>query len=792
MTPHPSAAAEAFKAALRCHQNGDLEGAVALYKDVLRSNPRSAQAYHMLGLISYQLQDYDNATDLIGFAVEIDPENASFSHNLGLAHQAAGRLAEAETAIRRAVELDPDRDDAWSNLGAILEKRGNLDEAETALRTVIERSPEDSAALNNLAGVLRVRGRLEDAETVLRRAAETGAPRGEVLANLGNLLAEMHRDREAEDAYRQAVEAAPDFWEPWCNLAALLLRRDRLDEAEQAIRHAIDPDCGHWQAYLNLGLILQAKNELPEAERAYRRAIHLNEDDSDLKIRLADCLRVRQQHQEAEAILLKLQQDDPENAAVQNGLAEVYRLKGRTDLALKAWSKAVELGPDLAEARFGLGSLFAAVGDAGNATRHLRRAAELSPDSARIHSNYLMAMQYDGSLNRSEIAAEHRRWGERHGMGTKETKRHRARAANRRLRVGFVSASFHFHAAAFFVLPMLRARDRESWEAVLFSNVSHPDKTTDAFRESADRWIDVNADGDDVFANRVVEQEIDILFDLNGHTSGNRLTAFARRLAPVQATWSDYVDTTGVPAMDFIIADPIQIPPPDEVHYVERVLRMPHDYICYHPPDYAPPVGPPPCENTGAITFGCFNTVRKLSAESIALWSRVLARCPDSRLLLNSPEFRWPSVPERYVALLKDSGVDPARVEFGTGGDHHEFLTRYGEIDIALDPTPYSGGLNTCEALWMGVPVVTLRGDRFCGRHAAAHLTTTGLPDLIAETPEEFVEIAAGLADDRSRLARLRQNMRERLSQSPLTDAKAFAADFTDLLRHMWRQAGTA
>ncbi|MCG8510175.1 MAG: tetratricopeptide repeat protein [Rhodospirillales bacterium] len=789
--PIPSTPSEIFQAALRRHQAGDLEGAVILYKQVLQTNPRSAQVYHMLGLISYQLQDYDNAADLMEFAIEIDSGDASFFHNLGLAHQAAGRLEEAESAIRRATELDPHRDDAWSNLGAVLEKQGNFEDAEKALRTVIERSPEDPVALNNLAGVLRARGRLEDAETVLRLAAENTSAHGEIFANLGNLLGDMGRDRDAEQAYRRAVEAAPDFWEPWCNLGALLMRQDRLEEAEQAIRRAIDPDSGHWQAYLNLGLVLQARGKPREAERALRRAARLNPESTDLKIRLADCLRAGGKKREAEALLLGLRRDHPGLATVHNGLAEVYRFKGRIDLARQAWEQAIELDPGLAEAQFGLGSLLAAIGDAHGAVRHLRKAVQSAPDLAGTHSNLLMAMQYDGSLAREDVAAEHRRWGERHGGSPEAETGRRPRAVNRRLRVGFVSASFRFHAAAFFVLPMLESRDRESWEAVLFSNVRQPDKTTEAFRCAADRWIDVSSLSDGAFAKRVVDQGIDILFDLNGHTSGNRLRAFARRLAPVQATWSDYVDTTGIEAMDYILGDPIQITPEDERHYVERVLRLPHDYICYRPPDDAPPVTPPPFEKNGFVTFGCFNTVRKLSVETIALWAPVLNRIADSRLILNSPEFRWPTVKERYEALFSDHGIDPARIEFATGGDHRNFLERYGDIDVALDPTPYSGGLNTCEALWMGVPVVTLRGDRFCGRHAAAHLTAVGLQGLIAETRADFLEIAAGLAGDPGRLAELRRGLRERVEMSPLTDPRAFTAAFTDLLRQMWRRAGS-
>ncbi len=788
--PPNATPAEIFQIALHKHQTGDLQGAVELYKRLLQFNPRSAQIYHLLGLVSYQVQDYENAIELITVATDIDDGNAAFFQNLGLAQQAFGQLEEAAESTRRALGLDPNRNDSRNNLGAILEQLGRFDAAEAVLREAIERDPGDIAALNNLAGVLRSAGRLADAETLLRDALAGGSTAGEVLANLGNVLQDLDRPDEAESAFEEAVAARPDLWEAWCNLGALRLKANKLDTAEEAIRKAMDPDRGHWQAYLNLGLVLQAKIRLDEAEQAFRQALRLGDGRPEIAIRLADCLLSGGKMEEAEALLRETLAKSPDDSPAWQALGGALRDQGKMAEAAEALEKGVALAPDSVEAQFALGSLRAAIGEADTAVGHLRRAAELAPEMAKIHSNLLIALQYATAPSRADIAEEHFAWGRRHGRpgpGPAFTERRRD---GRKLRVGFVSAYFHFHAAAFFVLPMLESRPREAWEAVLFYNGRSNDEQTAAFRAAADGWFEIADLDDGEMVELVRGQEIDILFDLNGHTAGNRLGAFRQRMAPVQVTWSDYVDTTAVEAIDHFLGDPVHTLPADEAFYTETILRMPRDYICYRAPADAPDVRPRLEAGGEGIVFGCFNTVRKLNDGIVALWADILRRREDSRLLLNSPEFAWQPVRERIATLLGQAGIDAGRLDMRSGGSHHEFLEHYNEIDIALDPFPYSGGLNTCEALWMGVPVVTRRGDRMCGRHAACHLSAVGLKDWIAEDAAGYVALALAKADDRAALLDLKKGLRRRVQGSPLTDAEGFAADFTDLLLKMERAAG--
>jgi predicted O-linked N-acetylglucosamine transferase (SPINDLY family) len=282
---------------------------------------------------------------------------------------------------------------------------------------------------------------------------------------------------------------------------------------------------------------------------------------------------------------------------------------------------------------------------------------------------------------------------------------------------------------------------------------------------------------------------IDVLFDLAGHTKGNRLRVFAHRGAPVQVTWAGYVGTTGVGAMDYILADRYQIPESDERFYTERVLRMPNDYVCYEPPPYSPVVGPLPAERNGCVTFGGFHNVGKAGALSVATWARVLHAVPDARLLLVYKKLNDPVVASRLRRRFAEAGIAEHRVTIEGSTPHWQLLNRYNDVDIALDSRPYSGGLTTLEAMWMGVPVVTVPGRTFAGRHSLSHLSNAGLADLVAADEDGYVRIAAELAADRRRLAELRRSLRPRLIDSPLLNPRRFASDFSEMVRGIVKSA---
>lgn len=537
------------------------------------------------------------------------------------------------------------------------------------------------------------------------------------------------------------------------------------------------------------GLALHQLGRHKEAETLLRAAMAAGANDIEARVTLGDALIDLRRFEEARVELQGALGTDPGHAWARHLLGEALRGCGRLDDAVSAWRKSVELNPALAEAHFSLGTTLSGFGKADDALIHLGKAREILPQSAQIHSNLLMAMQYAPAVDQAGMFEEHLRWSAAHAPKPPPPPPLANPDPERPLNVGFVSDDFRFHAVGHFFLRPLKARTAERWRAVLYSNVKNPDRVTREFSAAADAFRDVSECDDDALLRFIKEDRIDILIDLNGHTKGNRLTAFARRAAPVQATWLDYVDTTGMKAMDYIIADRFLIPEENEAFYAETVLRLPNDCLCYSAPDYAPPVASPPALKNGFVRFCSFNPVHKASPETVAAWCRVLMRVPTAGFLMNSPELAHKAVREHFLGLFEEGGVDPSRIELSQGGPHEVFLAAYGNADIVLDTFPFSGGLNTCEALWMGLPVVTCPGERQSSRLATSHLSNAGLEGFIARDLDDYVDKAVALAADIPALCETRKTLRSKMAASPLCDVPRYVTDFTQVLRTMWRRA---
>jgi predicted O-linked N-acetylglucosamine transferase (SPINDLY family) len=351
------------------------------------------------------------------------------------------------------------------------------------------------------------------------------------------------------------------------------------------------------------------------------------------------------------------------------------------------------------------------------------------------------------------------------------------------IRVGFVSADFYRAPVGYFLAGLFRHLDRRQITTIVYSDAERQDDLTADLRGNARLWRSVRALSDEHLLRAIRADGLHVLFNLSGHIRGNRMLVFARRAAPIQVLWVGYAGTTGVKAMDYILADRFHIPEGEEANFSERVLRMPNDYVCYEPPPYAPAVGALPADRNRGVTFAAFHNAAKAGAAAIDLWARVLKALPNARILLAYKKLDDPVVRARIERRFSEAGIDPARLVIEGGLPHVELLRRYGEADIALDSFPYSGGLTTIEALWMGVPVVTLPGRTFAGRHSLSHVSSAGFRDLIAADADDYVRIAVGLAEDVTRLRELRRTLRARLQGSPILDTARYARDFTALIR---------
>jgi len=456
--------------------------------------------------------------------------------------------------------------------------------------------------------------------------------------------------------------------------------------------------------------------------------------------------------------------------------------------AITCFRRALKLKPSDAVAHSNLGTALKDQGLLDEAVACFRRALELKPDYTIAHSNLLLTLQYCDGVTLPELAAAHAEFERRHAAPLHRTIVRAANIQNRRdrPRLGFVSADFGRHPVGFFLVRVLENLFQEKYEMFCYSDRNVKDDLTHRMQSVSMNWHDVLGMSDTRVAELIRSDEIDILFDLAGHTGHNRMLVFARKPAPIQMTWIGYEGTTGLSAMDYLIADQNMIPKESEVHYRERVLRMPDGYLCYEPPDSAPSVSPPPSLTNGYVTFGSFNNLAKITPHVVKVWSEILRRSPSTKLIMKYGGLGDPLVKQRYLDAFVAHGVDSQRLTLLPPSSYAEYLASYCEVDFMLDPFPFSGSTTTCEALWMGVPVITCPFETFASRHSFSHLSNIGATETIAQSLDEYVELAVSLSGDLSQMAAIRTRLRQRMQSSPLCDGHRFAANLGAMLQSTW------
>jgi predicted O-linked N-acetylglucosamine transferase (SPINDLY family) len=611
-----------------------------------------------------------------------------------------------------------------------------------------------------------------------------------VWCRLGEVYHALGQPEDAADCYRRALALRPDDATAHTNLGAALMALGRLGEAAACFEQALRLRPKSVEAASNLGLTLLNQGKAEEAAARFRQALCLRPDLAEVHNNLGLALLNLGKGDEALACFRQAVQLRPNLADAHNNLGLTLAAQGQPDEALACYERAVRQDATHCGALTNLGNAYKDQGRLGEAVACYRKALEGRPDDARLHSNLLLALNYQPGADPLDILREARCYAERHAAPlTAAAAPHPVRPlAGRRLRVGYVSPDFRDHPVAYFLEPILAAHDHQRFEIVCYADVPQPDAVTRRLQGYADQWRSLVGLSDEQAAEVIRRDGIDVLADLAGHTGGNRLLAFARRPAPVQASYLGYLGTTGLPAIDYYISDAHADPPGlTEAHYQERVVRLPECGMCYQPgpaPDVNPEV---PARQSGLVTFACLNTLAKVSDEVLALWAQVLAAVPGSRLVLPAGAGRHT---EGWVrATLGRHGVSPERVPLlDRAANRFEYLKRYHDVDLCLDPFPYNGVTTTCDALWMGVPVLTLAGRTCVARQGVRFLRNVGLDALIAETSAEYVRLAAELAEDLARLADLRRGLRERMRDSPLMGASRFTRHLEAAYGGMWER----
>ncbi len=649
-----------------------------------------------------------------------------------LAHHRAGRLEDAAACYEAALAAE-----------------------ETLLPELRSRGFAGLAALRLAQG--RAGGRLEDARRAGEAALEADPGSAEAFNVLGVVLMELGQPDKAVEHLARALDLAsgPGLAGIHNNLGAALLDLGRHQEAADHISRALEIDPAMAEAENNLGRVLLIIGRYKEAAEKFQKAAALN----------------------------------PGLATAHANLGSVLLRDGRLIEAEAALDRALELDPFMVEAVNNMGNLLVRTRRLDEGMTLYRRALEIRPGYADAGSNLIFALDFHPDVTNEEMFAERKRWNETNAAPLRCERRDHTNDPNpeRCLRIGYVSADFRRHSAAFVFGPAVLNHDKAAVETFFYFNSPECDHLTKRFMEAADHWRPINGMADGAVADLVRDDAIDILVDLSGHSSGNRLLVFARKPAPVQLTaWGNAVGT-GLETMDYLFSDPVYMVAEDRACVAEEIYDLPCalSYLC---PGDAPELSPLPALTNGFITFGCFNKTIKITAPALDLWALVLGGVAGSRMLFKDTALDIESERARLRIELADRGVDPGRLDFLGSTPWIEHMASYGRFDIALDPAPQGGGTTTLESLWMGVPVVTLKGKTLCSRGSASALAGGGLGHWIAGTADDYVTLAVEKAADSEALAELRGGLRERIRKNPIGDHVAYARAVEAAYRQMWRK----
>ena len=717
----------ALREAARELARGNVERAEGVLKRLTAQRKNDAEAHHLLSIVANMRGLGPEAVTHAERALTLNARHADFHFAHGRALKTTGRIEAAIGAYQRALALDPSHADVLVSLGIALRAQGRLADAARAHRRALALRPHFPEALSNLGNVL--------AEIVGH--AVGGQPTAEDL-------------RGAEDVQRRALALAPRDPTLLHNLAVTCNLTGRYDEAAELLNNALGLDPSRVDTCLLFGSILVGESRLDLARQLYVRWLRDQQAHPAVMLRLASLLADLGEPNEAASLLERVLALAPSSAEA-DGLRE----------RLRVGQLSSDLGGEQALASY-------------------RSAIEARPDYFEGVCSYLLTLCYLEE-DPQALLAEHR--ARLLPLSAPAYLRHHIPVTStRRVRVGYVSSDLKRHSVAYFLEAILEAHDRGRIEIFAYKGNAGGDAVTARLRDLCDHWLECGALSDAQLAERIVDDDIDVLVDLSGLSSGARLGVFGRRPARCQITYLGYPTSTGASCFDARITDAVIDPAGAEPFSSEPLLRTPGTMFCYRPGPL-PEVAALPATSAGLITFGSFNNLAKVERHTLALWRDVLLAVPRSRLLLKSQALVQHGNRELLKAHFAGQGIDPARIEVQPWQpDVQAHLATYGRVDIALDTFPFNGATTTCEALVMGVPTLTLRGRTHPSRMGASILGAVGLADFVATDDVGFVDRAVALAADVAGLAALRAGLRARVLASPLTDGPAFARAFERLL----------
>jgi predicted O-linked N-acetylglucosamine transferase (SPINDLY family) len=702
--------------------------------------------------------------------------------------QAEGDALAARDALRVLAAQWPAWDEPQVCLARILRAMGDVDGAIAAYEEALDRSPSRPEALLGLAATLMVAARqVERAQMLLVRCCGIAPESAEAWDALGVSLVMTDDLAAARSAFAEAQRLAPEMIDYALHRAEAAFAAGDAQADILRLGGAIERDPLDAASLTACGFLLQREGELAAAADMLEAAAALRPDATPVLLLLGRVLAGLQRLSEAEVMLARAIALDPHNPQPRNDRAVMLLRMQRAPEARDALAALIaDHGPQ-PTVLCNLANAYTALGEQDEAVGAARAAIALAPEASLPWRTLCNALPYRAGIGGAELLQALRDCAERLPRDPPPAWANR-RDPRRRLRIGLLSGTLKTHPVGWLTVAAFEALDPRAFELVCLSQFTATDSIARRFRAIAAEWHDVAALDDAALARRARTLGIDILIDLGGYGEAARMTACALRLAPVQVKWVGMQNhSSGIPEMDWFITDRWSSPPGFERFYAERLLRLPDGYVCYTPPVDAPEIVPLPMLANGFVTFGCFNSLAKLTPLVVATWARLLRALPDARLVLKSHPLDDAATRARVHAAFAAHAVASERIVLRGRSPHRAFLAAYGEVDLALDPFPYAGGLTTCEALWMGVPVATIAGETFSSRHSTSHLSNVGLADWVADDPDGYVKLVLRKTADAAALARLRAGLREQVRASPLCDAPRFGRHLGEALRAAWQ-----
>ena len=666
--------------------------------------------------------------------------------------------------------------------------KGQFECARTLYQTILEQDCAQADALHSLGVLMHQTGEHHQAVRLIERAIRLNPSNPFYHGNLGVVYHALEAWDRSISCLHRALELKPDYVDALNNLAGILRKQGRLKPAATLYQKSLDLNPRDAAVYNNLGHVYRELGLFKNEIASYQKALQVDADCAQSYLNLGNAFQIQGELGQAVICYRKALQKKSDYPEACNNLGSVFIIQGRLNEGARCFEKALSLNPCYAAAYNNLGSINQNLGRFQQSVDCFRKALELKPEDAGAHSNLLYAMNFRPGIGSRELFEEAHRWGCRHGLKRAAIGDSASAGSAARIKLGYVSPDFREHSVSYFFLPLLRNHNRQGVEVFCYSAVKREDEITRRIQAHCDHWRCVVGLSDRLAAERIRADGIDVLVDLSGHTAGNRLPLFALKPAPVQVTWLGYPGTTGLAAIDYRLTDDIADPPGEaDKYHSERLIRLPRGFLCYEAADDAPAVGGLPALRNGYITFGSFNNLPKINREVIGLWSDILRRVAGSRLLLKSRQFADGHVRQRILEMFGGGGIAAGRIRLlprtaSTTG-HLEW---YHQVDIGLDPFPYNGTTTTCESLWMGVPVITLRGERHAGRVGASLLTRLGLTQLIAGDRDRYVDIGIKLASDITALGKMRSALRPQMQSSSLCDGRSFARSIENTFQGLW------